>query len=158
MGKLVGRGKDDCRRPLDAREKSFTEEEPEWWGFGLGYWGNNVVRFRNRQDRERYMDSLERQMEHQRQEIQRTLDEIQNPSRRRTALEKLRRSVPGIPGRAFVREAGEREAATEKPERAETQSGTGGSWEGVERPWWRRVSFEIHRSLLLSPYLPIQIM
>jgi hypothetical protein len=100
---------------------------------------DNVVRFRNRQDRELYMDSLEREMEHQRQEIQRTLDEIENPSRRRTALEKLRRSLPSIPGRAFVREAGERETATEKPERAATQSGTGGPQEGVERPWWRRV-------------------
>jgi hypothetical protein len=88
------------------------------------------------------MDSLERQMEHQRQEIQRTLDQIEGSGRRWTALEKLRNSVPSIRGRASgtsVRDVGERETATEKPERAETQSGTGGSREGVERPWWRRV-------------------
>ena len=84
------------------------------------------------------MDSLERQMEHQRQEMQSTLDQIEGSSRRWTALEKVRSSLPGIPGGASVRDAGERETATEKPERA-NQSGAGGSQEGVERPWWRRV-------------------
>jgi len=81
------------------------------------------------------MDSLERQMEYQRQEMQSTLDQIEGSGRRRTALEKLRSSLPGITGR----DARERETATEMPESAETQSGTGGSQEGVERPCWRKV-------------------
>ena len=76
------------------------------------------MRFRNREERERYMDSLERQMEQQRQEIERTLDEIEGSSRRRTALEKLRSSLPSLPGRTSVRdvERGEREAAKERPD------------------------------------------
>ena len=98
-----------------------------------------MVRFRDCQDRERYMDSLERQMEHQRQEIQRILDQLEGSGRRRTVLEKFRSSLPGIPGRTTVREAGERETTTEKPERVETRSSTGASQEGAERPWWRRM-------------------
>ncbi len=98
-----------------------------------------MARFRDSQDRERYMDSLERQMEHQRQEIQRTLDRIEGSGRRRTALEKLRSSLPSIPGRTSTRDAGELETATEKPKRAEPQSDTGGSQEDVERPRWRRL-------------------
>ena len=75
------------------------------------------MRFRNRGERERYLDSLERQMEHQREQIERTLDEIEGSSRRRTALEKLRNSLPSFPSRTSVRDAeGEREAATERLE------------------------------------------
>ena len=95
------------------------------------------------------MDSLERQMEHQRQEIQRTLDQIGGSGRRRTALEKLRSSLPGIPGRSSVREVEERDRTAEKPERAEPRSGTPGPQEARERPfteeepeprsWWRRL-------------------
>jgi hypothetical protein len=88
------------------------------------------------------MDSLERQMEHQRQEIQRTLDQTESSGRRRTALQKLRSSLPSIPGRASgtsVRDARERGTFTEKPKGAENQSVTGGPQEGVERPWWRRM-------------------
>ena len=98
-----------------------------------------MARFRDSQDRERYMDSLERQMEHQRQEIQRTLDRIEGSGRRRTALEKLRSSLPTIPGRTSTRDAGELETTTEKPKRAEPQFDTGGSQEDVERPRWRRL-------------------
>jgi hypothetical protein len=89
------------------------------------------------------MDSLERQMEHQRQEIERTLNQLEGSGRRRTALGKLRSSLPGIiPGRASgtsPRGPGERDTATEKPKRNETRSGIAGPQEGVERPWWRRV-------------------
>jgi hypothetical protein len=80
--------------------------------------GDNVAHFSNREERERYMDSLERQMEHQREQIERTLDEIEGSSRRRTALEKLRNSLPSLPGRTSVRdvERGKSEAATERPD------------------------------------------
>ena len=88
--------------------------------------GDNVVRFRDREERERYMDSLERQMEHQREQIERTLDEIEGSSRRRTALEKVRSSLPSFSSRTSVRDAeGEREVATERPE-SETP-----------RNWWQ---------------------
>ncbi len=72
-----------------------------------------MARFRDREEREQYMDSLERQMEHQREQIEHTLDEIEG-SGRRTALEKLRSSLPGFPGRASVRDAEKREEATER--------------------------------------------
>jgi septal ring factor EnvC (AmiA/AmiB activator) len=86
------------------------------------------MRFRNREERERYMDSLERQMEHQREQIERTLDQTKGSGRLRTAREKLRSSLPGLPGRSSsVRDAREREAATE---RADSEA---------SRPWWRRV-------------------
>ena len=88
------------------------------------------------------MDSLERQMEHQRQEIQRTLEQIEGSGRRWTALQKLRSSLPSIPGRASgtsVQGAREREASIDKPTGAKNQSVTGGPQEGVQWPWWRRM-------------------
>ncbi len=73
------------------------------------------MRFKNREERERYMDSLERQIEHQREQMQRTLDQMEGSARRRMALKsKLRSSLPGFPGRAFFRDAEEREEATER--------------------------------------------
>ena len=84
------------------------------------------MRFRDREERERYMDSLERQMKHQREEIERTLDEIEGSSRRRTALEKLRNSLPSLPSRTSVREAeGEGKVATEQPDSE------------APRTWWQ---------------------
>lgn len=73
------------------------------------------MRFKNREERERYMDNLERQIEHQREQMQRTLDQMEGSARRRRALKsKLRSSLPGFPGRASVRDAEEREEATER--------------------------------------------
>ena len=72
------------------------------------------MRFNNRQERERYMDSLERQMEQKREEIGRSLDEIQD-SGRRTALKRLRSSLPSFLNRTSVQvPEGERKAATER--------------------------------------------
>ena len=83
------------------------------------------MRFNDRQERERYMDSLERQMEQKREEIGRTLGEIQG-SGRRTALNRLRSSLPSFLNRTSVREAEEeREAATERPDGE------------ASRSWWQ---------------------
>ena len=74
------------------------------------------MRFDERQARERYMKSIERQMDQKRQEIGRTLDEIQG-SRRQTALNRLRSSLPSLRSRTSVWDAErEREAATERPD------------------------------------------
>ena len=74
------------------------------------------MRLRNRAERERYMDSLEWQMQQKREEIGRTLDEIQG-SRRQTALNRLRSSLPSLRSRTSVWDAErEREAATERPD------------------------------------------
>ncbi len=98
------------------------------------------MRFRDCEERERYMESLERQMEHQREQIQSTLDGIEDSGRRRRLLGKLWNSLPSLPGRTTsVRDAGERETATEWPERAEPRSSTGDHQEGTHRPWWRRI-------------------
>ena len=110
----MGMGKIATRGAQTPRESSFIEQEPERRGCGLDCLGDNVVRFRNREERERYMDNLERQMEHQREQIERTLDEIE-PSRRRTALEKFRNSLPSFPSRSSVWGAvRERQVATER--------------------------------------------
>ena len=83
------------------------------------------MRFRDREERERYMDSLERQMEHQREQIEHTLDEIEG-SRRRTALEKLRSSLPRFPRRTSVRNTEvEGEAGTDRPDSE------------AQRSWWQ---------------------
>ena len=93
------------------------------------------MRFRDRKERERYMDSLEQQMEDQREQIQHALDEMEDAGRR-TALEKLRSSLPGFPGRASVRDSGEREAAAAGPvEFAPAELVE----EPSQRPWWRRM-------------------
>jgi hypothetical protein len=92
------------------------------------------MRFRDRKERERYMDSLEQQMEHQREQIQRTLDEMEG-SGRRTALEKLRSSLPSLPGRTSVRDAGDREAAAAGP--VEPTGFAEPVEEPSRRPWWR---------------------
>jgi hypothetical protein len=84
------------------------------------------MRFRDREERERYMDSLERQMEHERERIQRTLNRMEDSVRRRTALEKLRSSLPSFPARGPERDAGEREALTERPD-----------GEAPRRSWWQ---------------------
>ena len=101
------------------------------------------MRFRDREERERYMDSLERQMEYQRQEIQRTLDQIEGSGRRRTALEKLRSSLPSLPSRASVRDAGDREPASEPVHREEPFTREERSHEAAQPrsggPWWRRL-------------------
>ena len=104
-------------------------------GSGQGCSADNVARFRDRQDRERYMDSLERQMERQREQIQRTLDGIESSGRRQTALEKLRSSLPGFPGRSSVRGAEERERVTEEPDRA-VRSYALGPQTASEQRWW----------------------
>ncbi len=84
------------------------------------------MRFKSREERERYMDNLERQIEHQREQMQRTLDQMEGSARRRRALKsKLRSSLPGFPGRAFVTDAEEREGATEQQQDGE-----------VPRRWW----------------------
>ena len=83
------------------------------------------MRFRDREERERYMDSLERQMEHQREQIQRTLDQTRGSGRLRTALEKLRGALPSVQLRTSTRNAGERGAASERPESEAT------------RRWWK---------------------
>ena len=84
------------------------------------------MRFKDREERERYMDSLERQIEHQRERMQRTLDRMEGSARRRETLKsKLRSTLTGFPGRARVRDAEEREEATEKQ-----QDG------GAPRRWW----------------------
>ncbi len=83
------------------------------------------MRFKSREERERYMDNLERQIERQRQQMQRTLDQMEGSARRLRALKlKLRRSLPGFPGRASVTDAEERDGATEQ------QDGE------VRRRWW----------------------
>ena len=98
--------------------------------------------FRNREERERYMDSLERQMEEQREQIQSTLDRMTEDSdRRRMALEKLRSSLPSLPGRTPVRGAPIREEPIE-PIRSETSSAGEESARkpSAPRSWWRRRS------------------
>jgi len=72
------------------------------------------LRFRDREERERYMDSLERQMEQQREQIGRTLEQTKGSGRLRTALEKLRNTLPSVPRRTSARNAGERRAAIER--------------------------------------------
>ena len=81
--------------------------------------------FRNREERERYMDSLERQMEHQREQIERTLDQTKGSGRLRTALGQLRSTFPSVPLRTSARNAGERGAATERPDNS------------APRRWWK---------------------
>ena len=71
------------------------------------------------------MDSLERQMEHERERIQRTLNRMEGSVQRRTALEKLRGSLPSFPSRGPERDAGERKALTEHPD-----------GEAPRRSWW----------------------
>ena len=84
------------------------------------------MRFRNREERERYMDSLERQIEHQREQMQRTLDQMEGSARRQQTLKsKLRSSLANFPGRASVRDAEEREEATEKQQDSK-----------APRSWW----------------------
>ncbi len=100
------------------------------------------MRFRNREERERYMDSLERQMEHQRQDIQRTLDQLEGSGRRRTALEKLRSSLPGIPGRSSpVREPSESPQTASAPvQREEPFTDEARPQEpSTQRSWWQRI-------------------
>lgn len=91
------------------------------------------------------MDSLERQMEHLREEIQSTLDQTSKGSGRKwTVLEKLRRSLPGFPGRTPTRGPGGPEIASnlkESPQIQEDQASTLRDWsgdvQGARRPWWR---------------------
>jgi hypothetical protein len=93
------------------------------------------MRFGDREERERYMDSLEWQMEHQREEIQSTLDRtIEGSDRRRTAIEKLRSSLPGFPGLTPpTRDAEGRETSTQ-PVRGGTPFARE---ERARKPWWR---------------------
>jgi hypothetical protein len=94
-----------------------------------------------REERERYMDSLERQMEEQREQIQRTLERTtEDSNRRRKALEKLRSSLPSLPGRTPARDAAEGETPTE-PIRSDTPSGREKSRRKPSEPrsWWRRM-------------------
>ena len=111
----LSRASGDC-----SRRRSRCAE-----GSGPGCLADNVVRFRDREERGRYMDSLERQMEHQREQIEHTLDEIEG-SGRRTALEKLRSSLPRFPRRPSVRDReGEGEAVTDQPNSE------------AQRSWWQ---------------------
>ncbi len=81
--------------------------------------------FRNREERERYMDNLERQMEHQREQIERTLDQMKGSGRLRTALGKLRGTLPSVSLGTSTRNAGTRGAATDRPDNEAT------------RKWWK---------------------
>jgi hypothetical protein len=83
------------------------------------------MRFRDREERERYMDSLERQMEQQREQIQGTLNQTKDSSRLRTALERVRDTLPSYPRRTSARNAGERGAATVRLESE------------APRSWWK---------------------
>ena len=111
-----------------------------------------MARFDNREERERYMDGLERQMERRREEISRGLERtMDDPSGLRPALERLRKSIPGLPRRGSGRDAGGRETPAELvreqappplegPRVAGDRPGMGGSPGGGERrPWWRRI-------------------
>jgi len=99
----------------------------------------------DRKERERYMDDLARQMEGQREQIQRTLDRMEGSGRRGGALERLRESLPGFPGRAPARYAGEKREKTSQspdspgPTRSPTED-TGEKRETATKdPWWLRL-------------------
>jgi hypothetical protein len=103
--------------------------------------GGDLAHFRNREEREQYMDSLEQQMEEQREQIDRTLERTREDSDRgRKALEKLRSSLPSLPGRSSVRDAVERETAIETIRNDTRSSREKGPQKPSEpRSWWRRI-------------------
>jgi len=99
----------------------------------------------DRKEREEYMDGLERQMEVQRERIRRTLDRMEGSGRRRTALERLRGSLPRFSGRAPAQ--GDPEETCEDAPQSRTGAIGGvvippdvgrGPESASERPWWRR--------------------
>jgi hypothetical protein len=102
-----------------------------------------VLYIRDRKEREEYLDDLERQMGCLREQMQRTLSSVEGSGRRRTVLNWLRGSLPGLPGRApaqITEESREDSGATSEgqgptatppdPERV-AQAGK------ERRPWWR---------------------
>src|ERR671921_260566 len=109
----------DRTEPQSASRGTQESVHSLWW---RRVFGDNSARFHNREEREQYMDSLERQMEHQREQIDRTLERATEDSDRgRKALEKLRSSLPSLPGRTSVRGAPIREEPIE-PMGSETPS------------------------------------
>jgi hypothetical protein len=105
--------------------------------------GEEVLYIRDRKEREEYLDDLERQMGYLREQMQRTLSSVEGSGRRRTVLNWLQGSLPGLPGRTTVQiteesredsgASSEGQGPTATPPDAERVAQAGKE----RRPWWR---------------------
>jgi hypothetical protein len=105
--------------------------------------GEEVLYIRDRKEREEYLDDLERQMGYLREQMQRTLSSVEGSGRRRTVLNWLQGSLPGLPGRAPVQiteesredsgASSEGQGPTATPPDAKRVAQAGKE----RRPWWR---------------------